>query len=130
MMPRETVLRIHALLVEQFGGAAGLRDPGALDSALARPYQTFDGAELLPEAPEKAAATIESILVNHPFVDGNKRTGYVLLRLLLLEAGLDLRASEDDKYDLVIGIAAGTRKFDGILESLRDHLVAAAPGTT
>jgi death-on-curing protein len=58
---------------------------------------------------------VESILINHPFIDGNKRTGYTLLRLFLIKNGLDFTASQDNKYEFVIDIASGTLKYDGIL---------------
>ncbi|WP_262512383.1 type II toxin-antitoxin system death-on-curing family toxin [Adhaeribacter arboris] len=77
---------MHNLLIEEFGGAKGIRDLGALDAAINRPFATFDQQELYPNPVDKAAAIIESILINHPFLDGNKRTGYVLMRLLLLQS--------------------------------------------
>ena len=63
------VIYIHDVLIQRFGGAAGTRDMGLLESALARPFQTFDGNELYPEVVQKAAAIIEILLINHPFVD-------------------------------------------------------------
>ena len=86
MITVKEVEQIHDLLIDEFGGAKGIRDFGALDAALKRPYATFDKVELYPTSIEKAAAIIESILVNHPFVDGNKRTGYVLMRLMIMQA--------------------------------------------
>ena len=75
---------------------------------------------------EKTAALIESILINHPFVDGNKRTGYVLLRLFLQNNRLDIFASQDEKYEFVVGIASGTTKFDEIVNWLTSHTNALA----
>jgi death-on-curing protein len=75
------VEQLHRILIDRFGGMLGIRDRAALESALARPFQTFDNAELYQTIIDKAAALIESILINHPFIDGNKRTGYILLRL-------------------------------------------------
>jgi len=68
---------IHNILIEKFGGSKGIRDAGALESALARPYATFDQLELYPAAVDKAVAIFESIIISHPFIDGNKRTAYV-----------------------------------------------------
>ena len=70
---REALL-IHQVLIEKFGGSHGLRDRGLLESALARPFQTFNDEELYPGPIEKAAALIESIITNHPFIDGNMCT--------------------------------------------------------
>jgi death on curing protein len=83
MIGIKEVEKIHDILIERFGGAKGIRDHGSLDAVLSRPYQTFDGLELYPHPVEKAAAIFESIISNHPFVDGNKRTAYVLMRLIL-----------------------------------------------
>jgi death-on-curing protein len=76
MISLKEVEDIHTILINDFGGSNGIRDVSALKSALARPFQTFDNNELLPTIIDKAAAIIESILINHPFIDGNKRTGY------------------------------------------------------
>jgi death on curing protein len=70
--------RIHNILIEKFGGLKGIRDSALLDSALKRPFQTFDQRELYPSSIDKAAALFESLIINHPFMDGNKRIAYVL----------------------------------------------------
>ena len=82
--------QIHNILIQQFGGSRGIRDLGALESALSRPFQSFENRDLYESKIDKAAALIESIITNHPFVDGNKRTGYVLMRLFLNETELIL----------------------------------------
>jgi len=112
------VLEIHAILVEEFGGANGVRDKELLDSALNRPFQTFDGAELYPTPIDKAAAILESLVKNHPFSDGNKRTGYVLARLFLMDHNLDIHTDQDEKYKFVIAISTGELNFDQIKEWL------------
>jgi len=112
------VEQLHQILVDKFGGSQGIRDRSALESALARPFQTFDNKELYISVLEKAASLVESILVNHPFIDGNKRTGYALLRLFLIENGLDFSVSQDNKYEFIIDIASGSLKFEGIVEWL------------
>lgn len=78
---------------------------------------------MYPTPPEKAAAIIESVLINHPFFDGNKRFGFVAMRLTLMEYGFDILATEDDKYDFVIKIAKGEFKFDKILSWINDKLI-------
>lgn len=114
MISIEEVLQIHEILIERFGGSDGVRDIRLLDASISRPFNTFDQNELYPSITDKAAAIIESIVKNHPFIDGNKRTGYTLMRLLLLDQGLDINATEDEKYDFVIGIASGKFNFDQI----------------
>ena len=115
------VEQLHKLLIDNFGGSQGVRDREALASALLRPFQTFDGRDLYPSIIEKAASLIESILINHPFIDGNKRTGYFLLRLYLIYHHIDITASLDNRYEFVINIASGILKFDGIVAWLRTN---------
>jgi len=124
MITINEVLSIHKVLVEKFGGGSGIRDMNGLLSAISRPYSTFDNVELYPEPLDKAAALIESIVKNHPFVDGNKRTGYVLMRLLLMKEGYDIKATQDEKYMFVISIASGDYKTDDIRMWIQQHLVA------
>jgi death-on-curing protein len=69
------VLFIHARLIDETGGSHGVRDLGLLESALGRPQATFDGQELYPDLFAKAAALMDSLVRNHPFIDGNKRAG-------------------------------------------------------
>jgi len=90
---------------------------------LQRPWSAFDGKELYPTTLEKSAALIESLIKNHPFSDGNKRTGYILMRLLLLKSGLDITASENEKHDFVLGIASGTLDYEQIKLWLEKKLV-------
>lgn len=72
MIALDEVERIHEILIDKFGGKKGLRDKGLLESSIQRPFQTFDQKELYPEPVDKAAAILENIISNHPFVDGNK----------------------------------------------------------
>ncbi|WP_323758437.1 Fic family protein [Roseivirga sp.] len=118
MISEREVLEIHSILIGRFGGSEGVRDQELLDSPLNRPYQTFDGQELYPSPVDKAAAIIESIVKNHPFVDGNKRTGYVLARLLLMNEQRDIHANQKDKYQFVISISTGELNLDQIKEWL------------
>lgn len=113
---------IHNILIDKFGGSKGIRDIGLLESALARPFATFDGNDLYPGPIEKASAIIESVIINHPFVDGNKRTAYTLMRLLLLENGLDISASQDEKYGFVISASKGEFRFEEIKNWIESNL--------
>jgi death-on-curing protein len=122
MITVEIAIKIQSILIEKFGGASGIRDKSLLESALGRPYQTFDKKDLYNTPIEKSAALIESIINNHPFIDGNKRFGYVAMRLLLLEEGLDLMATEDEKYDFVIAIAKGELKYSKICDWINKHI--------
>lgn len=123
MIETAQVLRIHEHLIAKFGGSTGVRDMQLLESALARPFMTFDQSLLYQTPIEKAAAILESILVNHPFLDGNKRIGYFLMRTLLLESGYDIKANADDTYHIIIEVASGKLKFDDIVVWLQAHHV-------
>ncbi|MCB0525668.1 MAG: type II toxin-antitoxin system death-on-curing family toxin [Lewinellaceae bacterium] len=117
------VLAIHRLLIEEFGGSFGVRDQKGLEAALSRPFQSFEGKELYPSIEEKASAILESIVVNHPFIDGNKRVGYVLMRIVLLENGFDISASQEEKYNLVMSVAKGQMKAREIIQWIRENLI-------
>jgi death-on-curing protein len=99
------VLAIHDCLLAAHGGAAGLRDPGLLQSALARPPQHYSYSS--PSMIELAAIYTVAIVNNHPFVDGNKRTGFTAGVVFLELNGFDFRASEEDVIRVVFGLAAG-----------------------
>ncbi|MCC7159561.1 MAG: type II toxin-antitoxin system death-on-curing family toxin [Ignavibacteria bacterium] len=113
------VLRVHKILIGIYGGEFGIRDNNLLDSAINRPFQTFDGKELYQTVIEKAAALIQSIIVNHPFVDGNKRVGYFLLRWFLLRNNYDFNTNIDSRYKFIIQIAYGNYSFESIKEWFR-----------
>jgi death-on-curing protein len=121
MIPASQVEHLHKILIDTFGGSHGIRDKAALQSALDRPFQSFEGDPLYPTVLHQAAALVESLLTNHPFIDGNKRVGYTVLRLFLLANDLDISASQDNKYEFVINIASGTLKFDEILSWLSSN---------
>nr|WP_294789150.1 type II toxin-antitoxin system death-on-curing family toxin [uncultured Flavobacterium sp.] len=114
MISLKEVEIIHNILIDKFGGSKGIRDLGLLESALARPFATFDNNDLYSNPIEKAAAILESIAINHPFIDGNKRTAYTLMRLILLEYQFDITASQEEKYNLVISVSTGEYRFDEI----------------
>jgi death-on-curing protein len=122
MISIQEVLAIHRTLIQTFGGSSGIRDVNLLKSALTRPFQTFDNKELYPRAVDKAACLLESIVSNHPFIDGNKRTGYVIARLYLINEGLDIFASQGEKYDFIVSIASRNIIFDQIVQWLEDHV--------
>lgn len=125
MISAEQVLEIHKLVIDKFGGSSGLRDIGALESALARPFQTFGGEDLYPTIIEKAAAICESILINHPFVDGNKRTGYILMESILLFGQLRIKLTDEEIYPFIISISTGEKKYEDIVTWLQQNIVPA-----
>lgn len=116
------VLYTHQQLIEQTGGRLGLRDAGLLNSAVHRPQATFGGEDLYPTIPEKAAALLESLVKNHPFIDGNKRIGYAAMEVFLRINGYVLNASEAEKYACVMAVAQGAIGFDAIVEWLKTRV--------
>ena len=121
MITKEVILKLHELSIIRYGGSQGIRDEGLMESAIARPYQTFGGEDLYPTAIEKIAAIAESIIINHPFVDGNKRTGYLAVLAILDENKLELVVSNDYIYTFVIKISTGEIKFEQIVEWLKQN---------
>ncbi len=119
MITKEIILRLHELSIIEYGGAHGLRDEGLIESAVARPYQTFGGEDLYQTVYEKAAALAQSIIINHPFVDGNKRTGFLGLLSVLDGENVALTASNELIYAFVIDISTGSKSFEEIVEWLK-----------
>ncbi len=117
----EDILQLHTASIVKYGGSHGIRDEGLLQSAIGRPYKTFDEEDLYPSVFEKAAALMESIIINHPFVDGNKRTGFLAMFLLMKESNLKIKASEDEAYNFTINISTGTIKFEQIVIWLEEN---------
>lgn len=115
------ILAIHEDLVERYGGAHGVRDPGALESALYRP-QTGYYADVIAEA----AALWESLSQNHPFIDGNKRAAFAAVYTFLAINGFELKADPNETYVFIIGLFE-KRSFDfEHLETwLRTHVTGA-----
>jgi death-on-curing protein len=103
----EQVLQIHEAQIERFGGPAGLRDPDALESAVARPAMTFGGEDLYPDLPSKTGALMHSLVMNHAFVDGNKRIGVTAAELFLRLNGYRLDAENAELEELTMTVARG-----------------------
>jgi len=122
MISRAIAERLHERSIEEFGGAKGIRDEGGVEAALARPYQTFGGEDLYPTPAAKAGALMESIIIRHPWMDGNKRTGLGLALFLLRKEGFGVEATQDGLYDLTIGVAEGKISAAEIQEWLEPRL--------
>ena len=101
------ILDIHHQVAQRSGGAEGIRDLGSLESAIAQPRMTFGGEDLYPTIVDKAAAQGFSIVMNHPFVDGNKRTGHAAMEIFLVLNGLEINASTDEQEAIILALASG-----------------------
>ena len=104
----DEVLELHADQISSFGGTDGVRDEGLLESALAQPQATFGGQFLHRTISEQAAAYLYHIAMNHPFIDGNKRTAFAVTDTFLRLNGCALNLKDDRAYDLVMRVARGT----------------------
>lgn len=104
-IPLEIVIKIHNDQIKEYGGCDGIRDQGLLESALAQPEATFDGQLLHPNLAAQAAAYLFSLVKNHPFIDGNKRTAFEVMVTFLRVNAHTLTLSQDEAYQLVIDIA-------------------------
>lgn len=122
MISINDAIAIHDILIESFGGSKGVRDKAALQSALSRPFQTFEEKDLYPSPEDKATAILESIIVNHPFIDGNKRIGYLLMRMTLLEYEMDIESTQDEKFEIVMNVAKGEMNFEQIRTWIKSKL--------
>ena len=120
----DDLLAVHSRQLAEHGGGDGVRDPGLLDSALARPQFTWQYAETPAQLATLAAALAFGVITNHPFIDGNKRTGYVAARLFLMLNGSDLRATADDKYLTIYTVAAGAMAEIELADWIRQRLVS------
>ncbi len=119
----EQVFDLHALVLARSGGSAGVRDRNGSKSAVAQPQTTFDGADLYSSLAEKAAALGFSLVMNHPFVDGNKRVGHAAMEVMLVLNGCEIAASVDDQEAVVLAVAAGEMKRESFATWVQDHLV-------
>jgi death on curing protein len=117
----EDILEVHQFSINKYGGSNSVRDTGSLESAIAGPFQTFGGEDLYLTIFEKAAALAESLIINHPFIDGNKRTGFLAMASLLEEDGHLLNATQEDAYHFTIQISTGEIKFEQIVAWLKQN---------
>jgi death-on-curing protein len=118
----DTVIAIHHRQIAEHGGSEGLRDEGLLSSALARAQNLLAYGQPLPDLAALAAAYAYGIARNHPFVDGNKRTALVATRTFLLLNGVDLDASQDEKYLTFLQLAHGTLTEEQLAEWIRKRI--------
>jgi len=116
------VEELHRLALEHSGGADGIRDRGGLESAVAQPAMTFSGQDLYPTLVEKAAAICFSLVMNHPFIDGNKRAGHFAMETFLLLNGKEIAATVDEQEQIILRLAAGEIERDELSEWLESQI--------
>jgi death-on-curing protein len=117
------VLDLHALTLQQSGGMTGVRDMSTLQSAVVHPEMSFGGQELYPTLEEKAACLAFSIVSNHPFVDGNKRTGHAAMETFLVLNGYEIVAPVTEQEQTILRLAASTISRSEFTEWLRSRVM-------
>ncbi len=121
-LERRIIVAVHDAQLARHGGAGGIRDAGLLESALARPRNLHAYGE--GDLCVLSAAYAAGIVRNHPFVDGNKRTGFIAAALFLQENGLRLNAPEAEVVVMTLGLASGEMPMEGYAAWLRDRTAA------
>jgi death on curing protein len=116
------LIHLHQRVTEQSGGCSGLRDFGLAESALSQPQMTFGGDELYPSLAEKAAALCFSLVMNHPFFDGNKRIGHAAMETFLMLNGFEMNASIDDSERTILQLAASQLDRQSFVKWVASHV--------
>ena len=123
----DQVLKLHADQTAAYGGATGLRDRGSLEAAVTRPAVTFGGEDLYPDIPTKSAALMHLLVLNHPFVDGNKRVGAQAAIVFAAANGWDCLASEDELVEITVAVAEGSVAVEALTIWFRQRLRVVDP---
>ena len=122
VLSKRIILRLHADLIEAYGGTDGVRDEGLLDSAIHAPLQSFGGEELYPTLLEKAARLWYGLIKNHPFIDGNKRIGTHAMLIFLDINHETILYEDEDLINAALSVADGTMSYERLLQWLREHV--------
>ena len=117
------ILELHEAIIALSGGLHGIRDIGALESAIDQPRQTFDETDLYPDLISKAAALCFFLVMNHPFIDGNKRIGHAAMETFLMLNGQEIKATIDEQERLILDLAAGNITREVFAKWLKDHTI-------
>lgn len=121
MLNREQVIKIHSMLIDQTGGIDGIKDEGLLESALSAPFQTFDGEYIYKTTKAKAAKLGYFLIKNHPFVDGNKRIGILVMLAFLEINGIEIECTDKELIILGLGLADGSINDTDLLNWIINH---------
>lgn len=120
-LDKDQVINVHSMLINQTGGTDGIRDEGLLESALNTPFQTFDGEYIYKTIKAKAAKLGYFLIKNHPFVDGNKRTGILVMMTFLEINGVEVTCTDEELITLGLGLADGSIDDEDLLNWIIDH---------
>ena len=120
-LTKTQILKMHSLLIQKTGGSDGVRDEGLLDSALNLPFQSFDGEDIYKTIQAKAARLGFSLINNHPFVDGNKRIGILVMLVFLEINGIEIICTDEELVELGLGVADSSVSYKDLLNWIIDH---------
>lgn len=118
----DQVVELHRVSIDRYGGSHGLKDPGLLESAVLAPQQTFGGEFLYPDLESMAAALWHGLVMNHPFIDGNKRIGLRAADVFLMFNGFELHGSKAELVELTIKMTLGEVTREMLVEFVRTHI--------
>ena len=121
ILDKRQVQLLHQQLIEASSGSPGLRDEGLLESALSAPFQSFGGTSAYPSLQQKAAHLGYGLVKNHPFVDGNKRTGAHVMLVFLAVNGVEPRYTQQELVDIILQMASGEGRYEDLLAWLLAH---------
>jgi death-on-curing protein len=116
------ILELHDAVISSTRGIRGIRDIGALESAVNQPRLTFNQTDLYPHIISKAAALCYSLIMNHPFIDGNKRTGHAAMETFLVLNGYEIEATVDEQEEIFLKLAAGKLTRKEFTAWVKDHV--------
>ena len=119
------ILDLHRRVIELSGGSLGIRDLGALKAAVAQPRMTFDSDDLYPSVVDKAAALCFSLVMDHPFVDGNKRVAHAAMETFVLLNGFELSAPVNEQEQVMLALAAGQVSRSDLVTWISAHVTDA-----
>ncbi|MFK7920440.1 MAG: type II toxin-antitoxin system death-on-curing family toxin [Bacteroidia bacterium] len=121
-LDRKQIIDLHGAIIAQSGGASGLRDQGAFDSCLLQPFQGFGETEFYSSILDKSIAFGYFLVVNHPFIDGNKRIGHAVMVVNLDYHGYEIEAATDEQEKLILDLASGILDKETFFQWVKDHL--------
>ena len=126
----DEVLDLHERLLAISGGGTGIRDLGALESSVSQPHAAFGGQDLYPDLVSKAAALCYSLVMNHPFLDGNKRIGHAAMETFLILNGHELACGVDEQESVILQLAAGDLSRNAFTEWVSLHTTTESSATS
>ena len=117
------VLELHEAIIASSGGLRGIRDIGALQPAINQPRLTFDQTDLYPDLISKATALCFALIMNHPFVDGNRRIGHAAMETFLILCGYEIEATMAEQEQIILDPAAGKFTREALANWLKDRVI-------